>query len=105
MKIEEGIIHRYGKGKDIVTKESYEEFELTFEWKISKAGNSGVKYRTKGSLGLEYQVLDDEEHPDNEKPTHRAGSLYELVAAPDDKKLKPVGEWNQAKIAGKREFD
>jgi mono/diheme cytochrome c family protein/glucose/arabinose dehydrogenase len=97
-KIEEGIVHRYGKGKDIVTKESYEEFELTFEWKISKAGNSGVKYRTKGSLGLEYQVLDDEEHPDNEKPTHRAGSLYELVAAPDDKKLKPVGEWNLAKI-------
>lgn len=97
-KIEGGVVHRYGKGKDIVTVENYGDFELTFEWKISKAGNSGVKYRTRGSLGLEYQVLDDAEHSDGEKPTHRSGSLYELVAAPDDKILKPVGEWNTGRI-------
>ncbi len=63
-KIEDGVVHRYAKGGDIITKESYKDFELSFEWKISKGGNSGVKYRTKGSFGLEYQVLDDQNHPD-----------------------------------------
>jgi hypothetical protein len=57
-----------------------------------------VKYRAKGSLGLEYQVLDDGKHADGKNPTHRTGSLYDLVAAPEDKPVKPVGEWNQAKI-------
>jgi hypothetical protein len=83
---------------NIITKEKFKDFELTFEWKISKAGNSGIKYRARGSLGLEYQVLDDQKHRDNKNPTHRAGSLYELVAAPDSKPLKPVGEWNKGRI-------
>jgi mono/diheme cytochrome c family protein/glucose/arabinose dehydrogenase len=96
--IENGVVHRHGESGDIVTREHFKDFDLSFEWKISEAGNSGVKYRTQGRLGLEYQVLDDEKHADSEKPTHRAGSLYELVAAPDDKAMNPVGEWNQAQI-------
>jgi hypothetical protein len=71
---------------------------LRFGWKISKVGNSGVKHRTQGNIGLEYQILDDANHKDGEDPTHRAGSLYELVAAPDDKQLKPVGEWNHSLV-------
>jgi len=71
---------------------------MKFDWKISEAGNSGVKYRTKGSLGLEYQILDDEKHQDGKNPTHRAGSLYALAAAPDSKPLKAVSEWNQSRI-------
>lgn len=100
-KFENGILSRPGATGDIITKEKYKDFELSFEWKISEAGNSGVKYRSRERLGLEYQVLDDEKHPDREKPNHRAGSLYELVAAPDDKPLKPVGEWNTSKIRAK----
>ena len=96
--IENGIVHRHAKGGDIITKEKFKDFELTFEWKISKAGNSGIKYRARGSLGLEYQVLDDQKHRDNKNPTHRAGSLYELVAAQDSKTLNPVGEWNKGRI-------
>ena len=99
--IKEGVVSRTKKVGDICTKEKYKDFELTFDWKISEAGNSGVKYRTRGSLGLEYQVLDDEKHRDNKNPTHRAGSLYELVAAPKDRVLKPVGEWNTGKIIAK----
>lgn len=95
--VENGIVHRHAKSGDIITKEKFKDFELTFEWKISKAGNSGIKYRARGSLGLEYQVLDDQKHRDNKNPTHRAGSLYELVAAPDSKPLKPVGEWNKGR--------
>jgi hypothetical protein len=96
--IENGIVHRPSRGGDIITREHYENFELRFDWKISEAGNSGVKYRTKGALGLEYQILDDAKHRDKENPTHRAGSLYELQAAPDSKPIKPVGEWNHGRI-------
>ena len=99
--IKEGVVTRSEKSGDIATKEKYKDFELTFDWKISEKGNSGVKYRTRGSLGLEYQVLDDEKNNDNKNPTHRAGSLYELVAAPADRELKPVGEWNTGKIIAK----
>jgi arylsulfatase A len=97
-RIDEGVVHRYSKGGDIITKEAYKDFELSFEWKISKAGNSGVKYRTQGKLGLEYQVLDDLNHRDNHISSHLAGSLYDLVSAPKNKPLLPVGQWNQAKI-------
>ncbi|MGB2091039.1 MAG: DUF7133 domain-containing protein [Akkermansiaceae bacterium] len=100
-RIEDGVIHRHAKGGDIITKESYKDFELSFEWKISEAGNSGVKYRTKGSLGLEYQVLDDQNHRDRKIANHRAASMYELIAAPDDKPLKPVGEWNHGRIVAR----
>ena len=96
--VKKGIVYRGSKGGDIITKEKFKNFELTFEWKIAEAGNSGIKYRTRGSLGLEYQVLDDQKHRDNKNPTHRAASLYELVAAPDSKPLKTVGEWNKGRI-------
>ena len=99
--ISKGVVHRKSLNGDIVTKQKFRDFELLFEWKISEAGNSGIKYRTRGSLGLEYQVLDDEKHRDNKNPTHRAGSLYELVAAPDSKPLKTVGEWNKGRIIAK----
>lgn len=100
-KIEDGVVHRYAKGGDIITKESYKDFELSFEWKISKGGNSGVKYRSKGSFGLEYQVLDDQNHPDRKIDNHLAASMYEIIAAPADKPVKPVGEWNHGRIVAK----
>ncbi|MEO0452637.1 MAG: DUF1080 domain-containing protein [Verrucomicrobiota bacterium] len=97
--ITDGVIERKGiKPGDIVTRQHYTDFELRFEWKISKAGNSGVKYRTRGKLGLEYQILDDENHKDGKLPTHRSASLYDLLAAPDSKPIQPVGDWNHARI-------
>ena len=73
---------RKGGEKDIITKEKFRDFSLSFQWKISAAGNSGIKYRTRGNLGLEYQILDDANHRDNKIPSHRAGSLYDLVPHP-----------------------
>ena len=90
-----------GVGGNIITKKSYYDFELEFESRISEAGNSGIKYRTKNGIGLEYQVLDDKKHKDNKNPTHRAASLYELVAAPDSKKINPPGQWNKGRIVAK----
>ncbi|NOX64787.1 MAG: DUF1080 domain-containing protein [Chlorobi bacterium] len=95
------------KGGDLMTKKTYKDFELKFEWKISPGGNSGVKYNVieeisikngwTSALGYEYQVLDDEKHSDNLNPTHRAGSLYDMIEA-KGKTLKPVGEFNTARI-------
>ena len=74
---------------------------MRFNWKISKAGNSGVKYRIQARHGFEYQILDDQRHKDGVSPNHRAGALYDLVAPPENKRLNPVGEWNQAIIKAK----
>ncbi len=102
---EKGVLHRKGKGGDLYTAKSYADFEFRWEWKISKKGNSGVKYRVtnygKAKLGPEYQVLDDA-HPDGAKSIKRqAGSLYDLLAANDKKKLKAVGEWNSSRVVVK----
>lgn len=95
------------KGGDLISQKTYQDFELMFEWKISEGGNSGVKYNVDeaisvengwtGALGYECQVLDDEKHSDNLNPTHRSGSLYDMIEA-KGKTVKPVGEYNSAKI-------
>jgi len=103
-----------GSGGDLTTDAKFNDFEFVFEWRISPGGNSGVHYFVdenrpptkplyagdtgKSPVGFEYQVLDDEGHPDGKRgPTHQAGALYDLFAA-EKKTLKPVGEWNQGRI-------
>jgi hypothetical protein len=91
-------------GGDIVTVEEFDNFELSLEWKIAPGGNSGIIYRVTEEEGAPYmtgpemQVLDDEKHPDGKNPKTSAGALYALIACSADKKLKPVGEWNEAKL-------
>ena len=93
-----------GRGGDIITKETYADFELEFEWKISSGGNSGVMYRvaeTNGPAwysGPEMQILDDQKHADGKNPKTSAGALYDLIAPNQHKKLNPAGEWNTAKL-------
>lgn len=96
-------------GGDLMTIATYENFELYFEWKISPAGNSGIKYNVSedmstayppkyAALGFEYQILDDEGHPDARIGDHHTtAALYDLIA-PQGKSLKPVGEFNTARI-------
>lgn len=105
-KIEEGgVLHRADKGGDIISDKEYADFELEFDWKISKGGNCGVKYRVRktsaGWIGAEYQVLDDAGHPNGKVPDTSAASLYEVVPPDKDKELKPVGEWNHSKVIAK----
>ena len=117
----DGCIHKIGKkdvprqadgqpvkGGDLITDKTVKDFILTFEWKISEGGNSGVKYNVMegisikngwtGALGYEYQVIDDVHHKDVTNPTHRAAALYDMIAPNGDKVLKPVGEFNTSKI-------
>ena len=104
-KIEDGVLHRAEKGGDLISEKEYADFELEFDWKISKAGNSGVKYRvrktTGGWIGAEYQVLDDVGHANGKVPDTSTASLYEVVPAAKDKELKPAGEWNHSKVVAK----
>jgi len=121
-KIENGAIRKLADGQvplladrqpaaggDLMTKETFRDFELAWDWKISRAGNSGVKYNVSeeislanaanhAALGFEYQMLDDSLHEDNKVPSHRAGALYDLIAPNSSKRLKPVGEWNSSMI-------
>jgi hypothetical protein len=99
--------YRIPKGQegDICTDGKYENFDLKYEWKISKNGNSGVmflveespKYDAPYLTGPEMQVLDNEGHPDGKIHKHRAGDLYDLIASSSEP-VHAVGEWNQAEI-------
>ena len=102
-------------GGDIVTENEFSAFDLQFEFKLTDTANSGVKYyvteREKNSgsaIGLEYQLLDDDKHPDAKAGSignRTLASLYDLIPAapglnpnaPRRDKL-PIGEWNRGRI-------
>lgn len=102
----DGTLHvKAGGGAgDLVTRQKFQDFDLEFEWKVSPGANSGVMYRVSETFdapwhtGPEYQVLDDAKHADGKNPKTSASSLYALVAAAAEKALRPVGEWNSARI-------
>ena len=89
---------------DLVTDKEYENYELSLDWKIAKAGNSGIIFGVHESpefgqtylTGIEMQILDDKEDEDNKKASHLAGSLYDM--RPPAHPAKPAGEWNKVKI-------
>ena len=90
-------------GGDIITVDTFDNFDLTFEWKIAPGGNSGVKYFVtedrSGPIAHEYQVIDDERHADAKIGPHRAtAALYDAIPAPATKKVKPAGEINTSRI-------
>ena len=96
-------------GGDLMTIGTFHDFELSFEWRVTPGANSGVKYNVSeefslahasnhAALGFEYQVLDDSLSDDNQIPSHRAGSLYDLIPPNGAKRLAPVGQWNASRI-------
>ena len=87
---------------DIVSDDAYDRFELTWEWRVAEAGNSGLKYfileDQKSAIGHEYQLIDDERHADAKIGPHRQTSaLYDVLAA-QNRPMKPAGEFNQSRI-------
>lgn len=113
--IEDGTLKFSGKGEgfskndggDLIFAYDFRNFELKFEWKISHAGNSGVFVLAKEVKGQpiyisspEYQLLDNENHPDAKMGiagNRKSASLYDMIAA-EPQNAKPAGEWNKAKI-------
>ena len=107
--IEEGSLKALGLGGDlggdIITKEQYENFELSLDWKISPGGNSGILYLVKedtafGAVyesGPEYQLIDDEGFPAPLEEWQKTGANYAMHNA-EQKTLHPVGQWNTSRI-------
>jgi hypothetical protein len=96
--------------QDIRTIETFRSFDLQFEWKIRKDGNSGVKYliqrvdewtnvsgRQARARGLEYQLADDENADAASDPRRVAGSLYSLIA-PSPRIPPRIGEFNHSRL-------
>ncbi|MFC1574827.1 DUF1080 domain-containing protein [Gemmatimonadota bacterium] len=121
--IEDGMIRKVASGEvptapdgqpleggDIMTEEAWEDFELVLEWRVAPGANSGIKYNVSeamstslppihAALGFEYQILDDDLHPDAlNGPNRTAGALYDLVPPGADRALLPVGSFNEARI-------
>jgi len=86
----------------IVTEREYGDMDLSFEWKIARGGNSGLKYRVReydgGARGCEYQILDDAHYHKSVSPRTSAGALYGLFEPNQKKHLNPPGEFNSARI-------
>lgn len=93
-------------GGDIVSDKEYENFELKWQWKVTKGANSGVmyhvienpKYQAPYETGPEYQIIDDIGFPDKLEEWQKAAADYAMYTPNDKKKLNPVGEWNTSKI-------
>ncbi|HEV7992493.1 MAG TPA: DUF1080 domain-containing protein [Gemmatimonadaceae bacterium] len=108
-------------GGDIMTEATFRDFELSWDWKITPVGNTGLKYNVSEALstgqpetalrpstgtpgashsavGFEYQMIDDDRHSDGKLPTHRSGALYDLITPNANKHVNTVGEWNHSAI-------
>ncbi len=96
-------------GGDIVSLNEYGAFDLQFEFKLTEGANSGVKYfvtekenNAGSAIGLEYQILDDEKHPDAKQGVvgnRTLASLYDLIPSVKVQRgLKKIGEWNQGRV-------
>lgn len=94
-------------GGDIVSIDTFTDFEFTFDFKVGNEGNSGVFYRVREHEGVglwqvspEYQVLDDPAYlamGTMDMNTHLTGDNYDLHAA-SERTLNPTGEWNTGRI-------
>ncbi|MDX1941727.1 MAG: DUF1080 domain-containing protein [Saprospiraceae bacterium] len=93
-------------GGDIVSDAEYENFELSWEWKVTPGGNSGVmyhviedpKYKAPYETGPEYQMIDDVGFPEKLEEWQKTAADYAMYTTNDKKKVMPVGEWNSSKI-------
>ncbi|MGO1068840.1 3-keto-disaccharide hydrolase [Lysobacter sp. CA199] len=103
----DGAIVRTGPGGDLVSDRSYGDFDLRIDWKIASGGNSGIFYRgseTEPDIyrsAIEYQVLDNDRHPDGKNGRDRWASAVYGLYAPEKIATRPVGEWNQSRIVAR----
>jgi hypothetical protein len=114
--VDGGAIHIKGSGQgeagakdggDLLFAHKFKNYEFEFEWKVGKGSNSGVLYMIQEVEGQpsyisapEYQVLDNENHPDaklGDNGNRQSSSLYDMIPA-KPQNAKAIGEWNKGKI-------
>ncbi len=107
--VEPGAGGESTNGGDIVTTEAYGNFELSVDFMLTKGANSGIKYFVAeglnqgvgSAIGLEFQLLDDANHPDAKLGVgnnRTCGGLYDLIPPLATKTVNPPGQWNSARI-------
>jgi hypothetical protein len=108
--VDSGNLVALGQGgdhaNDIITNDTFENFELSFEWKTTPEGNSGVFYLAMEDASVEaiyeiapeYQIIDEAGWSDTLAEWQKAGACYAMYTADTNKILKPVGEYNISKI-------
>lgn len=109
--VKEGILFTTGKGGDIITNNQYTHFELQVEWKIKPEGNSGIFYKVVESeeydymyqTGPEFQIIDDEDYPQELLDKQKTGALSDVIA-PRAFASNPPGEWNSTSILVKEKY-
>jgi hypothetical protein len=101
------------KGGDIITRETYTDFELEWDFNLTPSANSGIKYQVNNMknvqtgktspIGIEYQIIDDLNYPEVKTDPHGTSSTASayLLYAPKGKKLLPPGQWNKARVISK----
>ena len=100
---QDGLLVRTEGGGDIITRESFRDFELSLDWMVREGGNSGVMFRVSEEVDRtfegapEMQILDDAVHPDGGNPLTSAGANYAMHPAPRGV-VHPAGEWNTARL-------
>ena len=86
-------------GGDIITAETFGDFELQWEWRLAAKANSGIKYfiteERSGAIGHEYQMIDE---PAGKVNKHSTASFYDVLPPTIPPQLKPAGEVNQSRV-------
>jgi hypothetical protein len=104
--IVDGALTKDGNVPDIITRDQFGDFELTFDWKIGSGGNSGFFYRGTEEYNEvywsapEYQLLDDVGHADGKNRITAAGSVFALYPSPAGL-VKQANEWNSSRIVAR----
>jgi hypothetical protein len=99
--VEDGCLHLLpdSRGGQLVTKNTFENYEFEWEWRITRRGNNGVKYlvteERPGTPGPEYQMVDDTTTRD---PKFQTAAFYEVLAPQVKTPVRPPGEWNQSRL-------
>jgi hypothetical protein len=97
------VTDKSDKRSDLITTQQFDNFELSLEWKISKAGNSGIMYHVTEDYdapylsGPEYQLIDDEGFPEKLEDWQKTGADYAMYTT-TSRPTKPVGEYNVTRI-------
>ena len=88
--------------RDIVAATPYSQFELAWDWRVSEGDNSGLKYFVledrESAIGHEYQVIDDERHPDALIGPHRQTAAFYDVLPALNRPLRPAGQFNESRV-------
>jgi hypothetical protein len=104
-RVENGILKKIAgiKTGDLITEQTFDNFELSWDWRIEKDGNNGIKYlvteKRPGAPGHEYQMIDDDSQKwATLRAESKTASFYEVLPPAADRPLNPAGQWNRSRV-------